>query len=85
MTCGLLKIFLIDRQHVILQGNNLHEGRTSQLEDGFGRGWFAHNFFIVTELETVLNDMIFILLDLISIEKAFLHFLEVPSNNKWSG
>jgi hypothetical protein len=43
---------------------------------------FAYNFFIVTEFEIVLDDMILVLFDLIPIKKALLHFVEVPGDNK---
>jgi hypothetical protein len=42
----------------------------------------VYNFFIISELEVVLNDVVLIFLNLVLIELASLHFLEVPSNDE---
>ena len=41
----------------------------------------TYNFFIIAKLEVVLHDLIFIFLDFVMIEFAFLDFRKVPSNN----
>jgi len=41
----------------------------------------THNLFVIAELEVILYDMIFVLLDLILLKFALLNLRKVPSNN----
>jgi len=42
----------------------------------------AYNLFVISKLEVVLNDPVFVFLDFVTIQLTLLDFTEVPGNHE---
>lgn len=73
-----LQILLIYRQYVVLQCDDLNN---KSVGEAIVTGCSAHDLLIVTKLEIVLHHIVLILLNLVFVKLAFLHFGKVPSDD----
>lgn len=80
LTRWFFEILLVNGQYIVLQCDNLLKTRQNQLTHGKSKH-ISYDFFVISKLEVVLDNLILVLLDFILFKIALLHLLEVPCDD----